>query len=157
MDKTIRQLEIYIKKGKGRLITVVSNSTDNIMINRTAITTIQKWVGDNFMCISHSRWRGHEWKRTDLREKTKYLQIAVRNNAIRTIYITAKIDNNQKNSKCVDRDKTITRITSKSVKLAQGKFKTRHGWVGKVLHLELCKKFRFDHTTKWYMHIPEYI
>ena len=22
----------------------------------------------------------------------------------------------------------------------------------KVIHLELCKKFKFDHTKKWYMH-----
>ena len=27
--------------------------------------------------------------------------------------------------------------------------------VGKVIHWELCKKFKFDHTNKWYMHNPE--
>ena len=26
-----------------------------------------------------------------------------------------------------------------------------------VIHKELCKKFRFDHTNKWYMHNPESI
>ena len=25
----------------------------------------------------------------------------------------------------------------------------------KVIHWELCKKFKFDYTNKWYMHIPE--
>ena len=25
----------------------------------------------------------------------------------------------------------------------------------KVIHRELCKKFKFDHTNKWYMHNPE--
>ena len=28
--------------------------------------------------------------------------------------------------------------------------KTRLG--GKVIHWEMCKKFKFDHTNKWYMH-----
>ena len=30
--------------------------------------------------------------------------------------------------------------------------KTRHGWVDKVIHWEMCKKFQFDRTNKWYMH-----
>ena len=30
--------------------------------------------------------------------------------------------------------------------------KTGHDWVGKVIHWELSKKFKFDHTNKWYMH-----
>ena len=28
----------------------------------------------------------------------------------------------------------------------------RHDWVGKVIHCDMCKKFKFDHTNKWYMH-----
>ena len=39
-------------------------------------------------------------------------------------------------------------------KLAQKESKTRYNWVGKVIHWKLCKKFRFDHTNKWYMHNP---
>ena len=35
------------------------------------------------------------------------------------------------------------------------KYKTKHDWVGKVIHLELCKKLKFDHSNKWYMHNPE--
>ena len=31
-------------------------------------------------------------------------------------------------------------------------YETRHDWVGKVIHWELCKKLKFDHTIKWYMH-----
>ena len=26
--------------------------------------------------------------------------------------------------------------------------------IGKVIHWEMCKKFKFDHTNKWYMHNP---
>ena len=31
---------------------------------------------------------------------------------------------------------------------------TRHDWVGKVIHWKMCKKFKFDHTNKWYTHNP---
>ena len=36
-------------------------------------------------------------------------------------------------------------------------YKTRHDSVGKVIHWQLCKKLKFDYTTKWYMHKPEFI
>ena len=31
----------------------------------------------------------------------------------------------------------------------------RQDWVGKVIHRDLCKKFKFDHTNKWYMQKSE--
>ena len=37
-------------------------------------------------------------------------------------------------------------------KLVQWEFKARHDWVGKMIDWEMCKKFKFDHTNKWYMH-----
>ena len=52
---------------------------------------------------------------------------------------------------CIDSNKTITHIISEFSKLAQKKYTTRHDWVGKVIHRELCKKFRFDDTNKWYI------
>ena len=63
----------------------------------------------------------------------------------------------QQNSKCRlcgDRDETINHTISKCSKLAQKEYKTRHDWVSKVIHWEMCKKFKFDHTNKWYMHNP---
>ena len=33
--------------------------------------------------------------------------------------------------------------------------KTRHYFVGKILHWELCKKVKFDSTNKWCMYKPE--
>ena len=53
---------------------------------------------------------------------------------------------------CGDRDKTINHIINECSKLAQKKYKTRHDWVDKVIHREMCKKFKFD--RKWYMHNP---
>ena len=29
---------------------------------------------------------------------------------------------------------------------------SKHDWVGKVIHREMCKKLKFDHINKWYMH-----
>ena len=68
-----------------------------------------------------------------------------------------RIDKTQQNSKCRlcdDRDDTINHIISECSKLAQKEYKTRHDWVGKVIHWEMRKKFKFDHSNKWYMHNP---
>ena len=46
----------------------------------------------------------------------------------------------------------ISHIISKCTKLAQKEYKTRHNWVNKVIHRELCKKLKFDNTNKWFMH-----
>ena len=88
---------------------------------------------------------------------TESLLIAAQNNAIRSNQIKMRIDKMQQNSKCRlrgDRDETIHHIISECSKLAQKEYKTRHDWVGKVIHWEMCKKFNFDHTNKWYMHNP---
>ena len=108
--------------------------------------------------IISSRWcEKLQWVITWLRKgnfkrKTESLLIASQNNAIKTNHIKARIDKTQQNSKCrlcCNRDKTINHI-SKCSKLAQ--YKARHDWMGKVIHWEICKKFKFDHTNKWYMY-----
>ena len=38
--------------------------------------------------------------------------------------------------------------------IAQKEYKTRQYWVLKVIHWELCKKFKYDYTNEWYMHNP---
>ena len=48
----------------------------------------------------------------------------------------------QQNSKCrlfSDRDKAINHIISECSKLVQNGYKTRHDWVRKVIHWDLCK------------------
>ena len=77
---------------------------------------------------------------------------------IRTNYDKTKIIKTPRNSKCRlcdDRDETIIHIISECSKLAQKEYKTKHDWEGKVIHWELCKKLKFDHTKKWCMHNPE--
>ena len=74
------------------------------------------------------------------------------------ISVKAKIDKTQQNSRCRlcdDRDETINHIISDCSKSAQREYKTRHDWVGKAVYWELCKKFKFDLTNKWYIHNPE--
>ena len=47
-------------------------------------------------------------------------------------------------------------MKSECSKLAQVEYKTRHDWVGKVIYSKLCKKLKFNHTNKRYMHNPEF-
>ena len=35
--------------------------------------------------------------------------------------------------------------------MAHKEYKARHDWVGKAIHWEMCKKFKFGHANKWYM------
>ena len=89
-----------------------------------------------------------------MRENESLLK-AVQNNAIRPNHIKAGIYKTQQNSKCRlcgDRHETINHIISECSKLAQKEYKTKHDCVGKVIQWELCKKFKFDHTNKWYMY-----
>ena len=98
------------------------------------------------------------WPRKgNFKRETEPLQKAAHDNAIKTNHFKGRIDKTQQNSKCRlcgDRDETINHIISECSKLAQKEYKTRHNRVGKVIHWEMCKKFKFDHSKKWYMHIP---
>ena len=51
----------------------------------------------------------------------------------------------------------INHIISKCSKSVQKEYKIRHDRVEKVIHGELCKKFKFDYMNKWYIHNPEFI
>ena len=85
-----------------------------------------------------------------LKRETEYPQIAAQNNDIRTNHINSRTDKTQQNSK----DETINHIISECSKLLQKEYKTRHDWVVKVNHWELCKKFKSYHTNKWYRDNP---
>ena len=163
VDASIQRLEDYIEKNKLGLITTIKNDTDNTMDNRMTITRTQKWEKQLYgrfkrltSNISHEKaWTG--LRKVNFKRKTESLLIAAQNNAIRTNHIKARIDQTQQNSKCRlcrDRDETINHIISECSNLAQKENKTRHDLVGKVIHWEMCKKFKFDHTNKWYIHNP---
>ena len=93
----------------------------------------------------------------NLPQKTGGETCKVWNNNNNNNQIKARIDNKQQNCKCRlcgDRDETINHIISECSKLTRKQYKTRHDWMGKVIHRELCKKLKFDHTNKGYMHNP---
>ena len=130
VDTSIRLIEDYIKKRQEALITAAKNNSDTVRKNRRTITRKQKWqekqlhgyfnrkIGE----ISHEKtWA---WIRNgNFKCETKSLLVAAENNAKRTNYIKAKIDNIQQKCKCTfcnDRDQTINYI-SKNRKLAQKK------------------------------------
>ena len=51
----------------------------------------------------------------------------------------------------------IYHIISECRKLEQKEYKSKHDWVGKAIQWELFKKSKFDHTSKSYMHHPEFV
>ena len=91
-------------------------------------------------------------------------QTLVRNHQLTLVWKTLKKEYNNNNNNnnnnnfkyrfCADREETIHHIISKCSNLAQKENKKKHNWVGKVIHWERCKKFKFDHTNKWYIHNP---
>ena len=128
------------------------------------ITRKQKWKGKQlrgrFKRLVNNISRDKNWtwlSKGNFNRKTESLPMAAQNSAIRTNHIKARIDKMQQNSKCRlcgDSEETINHIISDCSKLAQKEYKTRHDWVGKVIHWEMCKKFKFDHANKWHMHNP---
>ena len=95
-----------------------------------------------------------------LKGETESLLIATQNKVIRTNYVKSKTDKTQQNSKCWFwgyRDETINHIISECNRLAQKENKTRYEWLGKVIHWDLYKILKFDHTNKWYIPYPESI
>ena len=105
--------------------------------------------------ISHDK----TWiRKGNLKRETKPLLIAAQYSAIKTNCFKSKIDKREQNSKyklCGDREKMVDHIKSQCSKHAQKDYKTRHDRVGKLTRWELCKKLKFEHTSKWYTHNPE--
>ena len=165
VDESIQRLEDFIEKHEGGLITVIRNNTDNTIDNRMTKTRKQKWeekqLHGRFKLLINNISHDKTWtslRKVNFKRETESLLMAAQNSAIRTNHIKARIDKTQKNSKCRlcgDRGETINHLISECSKLSQKEYKARHDWVGKVIHWEMCKKFKFEHANKWYMHNPE--
>ena len=164
VDASIQRLKDYIQKHEGGLITTTRNEAENTMNNRMTITKKQKWEGKQLygrfkqLINNISYDKAWTWlRKRNFRRETESLQIAAQDSALRTNHIKARIDKTQQNRKCklcCDRYETINHIISECSKLAQREYKARLDWVSKVIHWEMCKKLKFDHTNKWYMHNP---
>ena len=146
MDTSIQWLEGYIEKCRERLITANRNNTDNTKIKGMTITRKQKWEEKQlygrfkWLIINISHKRTWTWLRKgNFKRETKSPLKTPQNNAIRTNHIKARKDKMQQNNKCRlcnDRDETINHIISK---LALKEYKTRHNWVGRVIHWEFVQ------------------
>ena len=164
VDASIQWLEDYIQKHEGGLITATRNDTDNTIDNRMTITRKQKLEEKQlygcFKRLINNILREKNLyisKKRKFKRETESLLIAVQNNTVKTNNIKVRIDKTQQNTKCRlfgDRDETNNHMISECSKLAQKEYKTRHDWVGKVINWKMYKRFKFDHTNKWYMHNP---
>ena len=151
VDASIQRLEEYIEKHERGLITTIRNDTDDTINKRVTTTRKQKWEGKQIygrfkrLINNMSHQKSWTWLRKgNLKRETESLLIVAQDNAIRTNHINARIDKRQQNSKCRlcgDRDEMINHIISECRKLAHKVYKARHDWVGKVVHLEMCRKF----------------
>ena len=151
VDASIQRLENYIEKLERGLITTIRNDTDNTINEKMTTTRKQKWEGKQL--YGHFKWLinniSHQktwtWLRKgNFKRETESIQIAAQNNPIRTNHMKVRIDKTQKSSQCRlcgDRDETINHIISEGSKLTQMEYKARHDWVGKVIHLEMCREF----------------
>ena len=173
VDASIQRLKDFVEKHEWWLTTATRNFTDNPMTNRVTITRKQKWeekqLYGRFKRIINNISHEKNWtwlRKGNLEKETESLRIAAQNNTIRINDIKTRMHKTQQNNKCWcirllcdwwfrlyhhigDRDETINHIISECSKLAQKEYKTRHNW---VIYREMCNKFKFDHTNKWYMH-----
>ena len=74
--------------------------------------------------------------------------MVAQNNAIWINYIKAKLDKTQQNSKCRLCDERDETINKRMQQTSSKKYKTRHDWVEKMIHGELCKKVKFDYSAR---------
>ena len=63
---------------------------------------------------------------------------------LRTNYEKAKVDNTQQNRLCGEREETVNQKENEPRKLASKEYKTRHKWLGNVIHWELGKILKVD-------------
>ena len=84
--------------------------------------------------------------------------MATQNQSIRTNLVKEKIERSQGDSPCRVRrklDESIDHIVSGCSKLAQKKYKKRHGNLEKIVHWKLARKRNFEAGDKWYKYEPE--
>ena len=164
VDVSIQRLEDYIEKHERGLIMSMKNDTDITVTKRMTITRKQKLeekqLYGRFKRLMNDILHEKTWtwlRKGNLKRETESLLIAAQNNAIKTNQIKARIDKTQQNNKCRlcgGRDETINHMINECRQLAQKEYKTRHDWLCKVIHWEVCKKLKLDYMNKWYMHNP---
>ena len=49
----------------------------------------------------------------------------------------------------------VKKIKKGACELVQKEYKTKHNWVGAIVHRELCKRLKFDHAYISYLDKPD--
>lgn len=97
-------------------------------------------------------------RRGTLKRETESLITAAQEQALRTNYRRAKIEQDGSSPlcrMCGERDETVSHIVSECSKLAQSEYKARHDRVATAVHWCLAKKHGLQHSDQWYQHIAE--
>ena len=124
------------KKELLRLIIVARNSTDSIMITKNTTNNRNGMKNSGYFKqqiseISHKKIL--KWQRNgNIKIQTQSIHIANRN-----------------------RSETIYQIINECSILTQKESQTRYDRMRKPIHRELCKRFKFDHSARWYIQQPE--
>ena len=102
VDASIQQLEDYIEKHDGGLITAIRNDTENTIYDRMTTTRKQKWQNKQlygrFKLLINNISNQKTWTwlgKGNLKREIESLLIAAQDNAIRTNHIKARIDKTQ--------------------------------------------------------------
>ena len=77
-----------------------------------------------------------------------------------TNVIKTRIDKTQNDPLCRlcrKREETVNHIFNECSKLAQKEYKGRHDCVAKDVHWDLCRKYGFECTDKWYENKPDVV
>ena len=80
-------------------------------------------------------------------------QTLVKNHQLKLMWKKSQGVKTQQNSKCrlcSERDETINHIICECSKLALKGYQTKHDWVWKVIHWEMCKKFKSPYEQMVY-------
>ena len=96
--------------------------------------------------------------KSDLKPETEALICAAQEQALRTNYIKCKIDGSTKSPLCRvcgEKGESVSHVVSECKMLAQKEYKRRHDNVARIIHWELCGKYKLDRAEKWYEHMPE--
>ena len=96
--------------------------------------------------------------KSDLKPETEALICAAQEQALRTNYIKCKIDGTAESPLCRvcgEKGESVSHVVSECKMLAQKEYKRRHDNVARIIHWELCGKYKLDRAEKWYEHKPE--
>ena len=140
----------YRKKHKGS-----SQKKKNITrINRTTITWKNLWVKQLYISRDKQEKFMKIWtwlKKGNFMREPEYYQTAAQNNAIRSNYVKAKVDQTKQNNRCRlrgERNETIGHIRQYN-KLMKSEYKTRYDLWGKWSIENCTRNLNLTIRTTW--------